>query len=205
MGYSQLTYREREFLMILKGHGHSIRKIAEALHRSPSTVSRELERNSLHGEYNAITANRLSQARKRWGGHFRNGEHSQWFKDLRSRWFQFRKLPRTHIAWRSDLNEYFRHRSEPIHFLMNILYPRSRSLFKRKDKPWHFLQMNELAELLMEKLDEEKKATLTRQKRVVSIGEYHRRHKGKPLSQKRNPIFPQTFEKLHDYNLASTG
>ncbi|BDD08270.1 hypothetical protein FUAX_07020 [Fulvitalea axinellae] len=205
MGYSQLTYREREFLMTLRQHGHSVRKIAEALRRSPSTVSRELERNSLRGEYNAATADRLSQARKRWGGHCRNGNYRPQYYWQINRLFQYRKLPRTHIAWRSDLNEYYRHRGEPDHFFMNVLYPRSRSLFRRKDKPWHFTQMNELAELLMERLAEEKTAILARRTKVISITKYPQRQEIPFRPRQKRAGFRQTRQKSCAYGLANTG
>ena len=45
--YRHLTIEEREKLYLLFNQGVSIRKIAAALNRSPSTISRELERNTL--------------------------------------------------------------------------------------------------------------------------------------------------------------
>ena len=42
--YKHLTIEEREKLYLLFNQGISIRKIAAALNRSPSTISRELER-----------------------------------------------------------------------------------------------------------------------------------------------------------------
>lgn len=43
--YTHLTTKERECLMLLYEKGESIRKIAKSLHRSPSSISRELKRN----------------------------------------------------------------------------------------------------------------------------------------------------------------
>jgi len=44
--YKQLTLHERELLSILRGKDKSLREIANILKRSPSTLSRELQRNS---------------------------------------------------------------------------------------------------------------------------------------------------------------
>ena len=44
--YNHLTTDERENLLFLMGKGYSIRKIANLMQRSPSTISRELGRNS---------------------------------------------------------------------------------------------------------------------------------------------------------------
>lgn len=44
--YKQLNIHERELLSILRGKGKSLREIAKILKRSPSTLSRELQRNA---------------------------------------------------------------------------------------------------------------------------------------------------------------
>jgi IS30 family transposase len=44
--YRQLNIHERELLSILRGKGKSLREIANILKRSPSTLSRELQRNA---------------------------------------------------------------------------------------------------------------------------------------------------------------
>jgi IS30 family transposase len=46
-GYSRLTAAERDRIADLKAEGQSIRAIAQALGRSPATISRELRRNAL--------------------------------------------------------------------------------------------------------------------------------------------------------------
>src|SRR3989338_1781352 len=73
--YEQLNIHERELLSILRGKGKSLRKIAKILKRSPSTLSRELQRNApeiYKGYYLAHRAqircesrNRLSRAHAR--------------------------------------------------------------------------------------------------------------------------------------------
>lgn len=45
MNYKHLTINERACIYQFKKLGMSVRKIAEAIDRSPSTVSRELKRN----------------------------------------------------------------------------------------------------------------------------------------------------------------
>src|SRR5581483_7343340 len=44
--YDQLSLEDRCDIARLQANGHSVREIAAALHRSPSTVSRELKRNT---------------------------------------------------------------------------------------------------------------------------------------------------------------
>lgn len=62
--YSHLTIEERESLMLSLNLGKSIRAIARELHRSPSTISRELRRNQ--SPYHATAANKnYEQNRKR--------------------------------------------------------------------------------------------------------------------------------------------
>ncbi|TXC66475.1 IS30 family transposase [Piscinibacter aquaticus] len=67
MGYHQLTYRERYLIGKHKSRGESVRTIARMLHRSPSTISRELRRNadSSDGYYRVDKADRYARAR-RW-------------------------------------------------------------------------------------------------------------------------------------------
>lgn len=43
--YNHLTINKRESILLLRAQHYSVRKIAEALNRSPSTISRELRRN----------------------------------------------------------------------------------------------------------------------------------------------------------------
>lgn len=45
MNYKHLTIEERACIFQFKQLGMSVRKIAEALERSPSTISREINRN----------------------------------------------------------------------------------------------------------------------------------------------------------------
>ena len=60
MGCHHLTATERESILCLRARGYGIRKIAGALNRSPSTISRELQRNLVKGTYSAHEAGKLS-------------------------------------------------------------------------------------------------------------------------------------------------
>jgi IS30 family transposase len=66
--YDQLTIEERCEISRLYSEGTSIRQIAAALGRQPSTISRELKRNSCkHEGYQPSYAEKLCRAR-RWSG-----------------------------------------------------------------------------------------------------------------------------------------
>lgn len=67
--YKHLTIEEREKLYLMKNQGFSIRKIAAALNRSPSTISREIERNKVfHRPYSpSVAQTRYRNRRKRCG------------------------------------------------------------------------------------------------------------------------------------------
>jgi len=66
--YNQLTLEERCEIARLCSSGFSIRQIAAALDRSPSTIAREIERNtSKHSGYRPGYADQQSRAR-RWTG-----------------------------------------------------------------------------------------------------------------------------------------
>ena len=65
MGRSQLTATERESILCLRAQGCGIRKIARALNRSPSTISRELRRNLVRGACSAHEAEKLYRLRRK--------------------------------------------------------------------------------------------------------------------------------------------
>lgn len=62
---SHLTMEERDLLGQLRQRGASQQEIAEALGRSPATISRELTRNRTGGEYLTAQAQRKSEQRRR--------------------------------------------------------------------------------------------------------------------------------------------
>ena len=57
---------ERLELSILLKKGYSLRDIGKALERNPSSVSRELKRNSVNGEYNPIKAHHKAYVRRKY-------------------------------------------------------------------------------------------------------------------------------------------
>ena len=66
--YTQIGIEERCEIARLRAAGCSIRQIASALDRAPSTVAREIKRNgSQRGHYRPVYANEQSRAR-RWSG-----------------------------------------------------------------------------------------------------------------------------------------
>ena len=63
--YKHFTLEERNYLQRLREEGYGIRKIARSLGRSPSSISREIKRNSSSKGYHHWRANCLSVERKR--------------------------------------------------------------------------------------------------------------------------------------------
>lgn len=62
--YTHLTIDEREQIFLLHHEGDSVRMIAEALKRSPSTISRELARNKENKNYSPTVAQTKYTKRK---------------------------------------------------------------------------------------------------------------------------------------------
>ena len=69
MSYTHFTLNERKYLQKLLEEGESIRGIARALGRSPSSVSREINRNRSKKGYHHWRAHTLSVMRKRYQHH----------------------------------------------------------------------------------------------------------------------------------------
>src|ERR1700686_3643604 len=74
--YGQLSLEERVEIYRLHAGGRSQNEIASALDRAPSTISRELRRNSRPtkvgtGGSEPIRAQRLAERRRRWDGRFK--------------------------------------------------------------------------------------------------------------------------------------
>ncbi|MGL9970388.1 hypothetical protein IGI80_001293 [Enterococcus sp. DIV1420a] len=66
--YNHFTILERENIFLLFNKGYSIRAIASNIKRSPSTVSRELKRNTKNNTYSFTVAQTLYSYRKQNGG-----------------------------------------------------------------------------------------------------------------------------------------
>lgn len=91
MGYHQLTTRERYLIVEHKSMGWSLRKIARALCRSASTISRELMRNvdRSDGWYRVEKADSYARARRRrsrQGSQFRASEVAAVHELLGRKW-----------------------------------------------------------------------------------------------------------------------
>src|SRR5256886_10220004 len=74
--YGQLSLEERVEIYRLVADGRSQNEIASALDRAPSTISRELRRNSRPtkvwaGGYAPARAQKLAERRRRWDGRFK--------------------------------------------------------------------------------------------------------------------------------------
>ncbi|EPV3036360.1 transposase, partial [Pseudomonas aeruginosa] len=66
MSYSELSVEERATIQIGHAQGFSLRRIARLIHRSPSTISREVRRNrDVRGGYSAHVAQQQMKARRR--------------------------------------------------------------------------------------------------------------------------------------------
>ena len=65
MSYYQLTENERYQIYVMKKAGHRQHEIAALLGRSPSTISRELQRNQGLRGYRPGQAQRLTDSRRR--------------------------------------------------------------------------------------------------------------------------------------------
>lgn len=91
MGYQQLTTRERYLIVEHKSMGWSLRRIAKALCRSASTISRELRRNAdkSDGWYRVEKADSYARARRwrsRQGSQFKEAEVEQVHRLLGRKW-----------------------------------------------------------------------------------------------------------------------
>src|ERR1700688_4274164 len=74
--YGQLSLEERVEIYRLHAGGRSQKDIASALDRAPSTISRELRRNSRPskvwtGGYEPVRAQQLAERRRRWDSRFK--------------------------------------------------------------------------------------------------------------------------------------
>lgn len=68
MKYQQLTEGTRYQIALLLGEKISLTEIGKRVGVSKSTISREIRRNGMAGDYSAVEAQRLSAARRLVGG-----------------------------------------------------------------------------------------------------------------------------------------
>ena len=90
--YLGLSSAERSEIQILKEKGHSLRKIARVLGRSPNTISREIKVNSVNNEYVATKAKAKARLSRR------------------SRRYQWQKIERS-----NDLHQFIAEKLAPPH------------------------------------------------------------------------------------------
>ena len=76
--YHQLTSEERYALSAFRKQGYSIRGVARALNRAPSTISREIRRNRRWDGYRPSTAGERTRARRRRSRRNRKFEGGDW-------------------------------------------------------------------------------------------------------------------------------
>lgn len=65
MSYAQINKHERNEISVLLKKGYSVRDIGFALKRNPSSISREIKKNSVKGRYDPDKANNKAHLRKR--------------------------------------------------------------------------------------------------------------------------------------------
>jgi len=66
MRYKHFNKTERLELSILLKKGYSLREIGRALKKNPSSVSREIRRNSVKGEYNPLKAHHKAYVKRKY-------------------------------------------------------------------------------------------------------------------------------------------
>lgn len=114
----KLTKGERLELAILKEKGYSIRSIAKAMKRSPSTVSRELRRNIFQKEniYDPGRANHKSRVRKKYS-------RFQWRKINENRELRVFIISSLKKHWNPDeISGYMRRGNMPFYASKTAIY-----------------------------------------------------------------------------------
>ena len=111
MSYTHFTLDERKYLHQLLNEGHSIRKIADILGRSPSSVSRELNRNSSKKGYHPWRAQILTIIRRKEShSPWRLNENSELGEYVRSKLERFWSPECIAETWKLD------HPNDPLAF-----------------------------------------------------------------------------------------
>lgn len=88
--YEQLSLRERMKIEFLREQGRSFRAIAAQLGRAPSTISREIRRNTVptkhwRGSYDGERADLLTARRRRWDARFKLARQPDLREEVRRR------------------------------------------------------------------------------------------------------------------------
>lgn len=69
MKYTHFTKDQRNEISVLLNKGYSIRDIAYAIKKNPSSVSREISKNSVNGQYDPDKAHHKARTRRRYSKH----------------------------------------------------------------------------------------------------------------------------------------
>jgi len=88
MSGTRITYEERRVIEDLLDHGTEIKEIANIIHKSASAVSQEIKQAGGKRKYNAESAQKLSDERKKEGNKDKNSPMQHLVKrvlDLESR------------------------------------------------------------------------------------------------------------------------
>ncbi|BDD10508.1 hypothetical protein FUAX_29400 [Fulvitalea axinellae] len=143
--YTRLNIYERLFISDTHKAGWSVRRIAEGIDRSPSTVSRELERNRCRGAYEPHLAHTLAVARVHWRASGRRPNGKTLICNLTGKYRHI--FPRVFVAWLSDTQKHYRNPWRPL--VGGRITYRMASLFKLSEKPIHYRRMLEALLFMM--------------------------------------------------------
>lgn len=111
--YVGLSDAERSEIEILRSRKCSIREIAQALKRSPNTISREIKVHSVNGEYIALKAKQKSRAARR-------SRRYQWHKiehEPTLRAFVIEKLSAPNHWNPNEISGYLKHRQTVLPYV----------------------------------------------------------------------------------------
>ena len=114
--YTHFTLEERELSMVMIAQGFSLRAAARKLNRAPSTICRELRRNSnKNGTYSAITADKKYHQRR-----IACGRKTKKFLDTALKAYVSEKL---HIGWSPEqISGRAKFDNEPFSISYNTIY-----------------------------------------------------------------------------------
>lgn len=138
----KLKRAERLEIAILLGKRYSRRQIAEVLSRSPNTISEEMRKNSVNGQYDPIKASDKARLRKRmskfqWKKIEENKKLKEWIiKGLENRWNpdeisgRMKKEKQPFYASKTAIYEWLR--SNRGQYYCQFLYSRRHYRKKRK-------------------------------------------------------------------------
>ena len=129
---NHLTLEERDRIAQLRFHGADQKEIAEAVGRSPSTISRELRRNRTDDEYFAAQAQREAERRRQERPLVRKMDDPEINETVRA---GLRRRTNRERSWRKTVPRPRRDRrtkgkscsllASPCHFSIEMSHPRS--------------------------------------------------------------------------------